>query len=68
MSDRPARTPPRGLALFMVVGGSVLALLGVVNLVINTAQIGSWLPPLVLMPVSIAQGVRWLRQSRTLSG
>ncbi|TCL72482.1 MULTISPECIES: hypothetical protein [unclassified Curtobacterium] len=55
---------PEPFAWFAVVTASVLLLLALVNLVLNSSHIGSSLPLLVLMPFSLVFGIRSLRASR----
>lgn len=44
-----------------VLTASLFLLLALVNLVINTRQLGTWLPLVVLMPWMLYMGVRSLR-------
>ena len=53
----------RQFAVFEVVGSALLFGLGLLNLIINTEHIGSWLGLILLMPLPFAQGVRQLRRS-----
>jgi hypothetical protein len=48
----------------MLVPAAVMFSLGLLNLVINTTSLGSWLPLLVLMPLPFLQGLRQLRAQR----
>jgi hypothetical protein len=53
---------PRWFAWLAVVVSSLALLLALVNLVINTERIGSWLPLLVLMPWTLFYAIRSLRK------
>lgn len=55
---------PKPFAWVAVVTASVLLLLALVNLVLNSNHIGSSLPLLVLMPFSLVFGIWSLRASR----
>ena len=48
----------------MVITAAVLFSVGLLNLITNTASLGSWLPLLVLMPLPFVQGLRQLRAHR----
>lgn len=51
----------RALSWFAVLVGAALTALGLLNLIVNTGSVASWLPLVVLMPVVLATGVRGLR-------
>lgn len=52
---------PGALAWFIAVAAALMLALGLLNLVINTGMIGSWLPLIILMPWSLCLGVWSLR-------
>lgn len=52
---------PRALAWFVASAVVLLLALGLLNLIINTGRIGSWLPLVVIMPWSLYLGVWSLR-------
>ncbi|RPE74727.1 hypothetical protein EDF28_3786 [Curtobacterium sp. PhB137] len=52
---------PRAFAWFVAIAAVLMLALGLLNLVINTGMIGSWLPLIVLMPWSLYLGVWSLR-------
>jgi hypothetical protein len=54
---------PRPFAWFAVITSSVLLALALVNLIINTTSVRSWLPLMVLMPLGLFRGLRDLRRS-----
>lgn len=54
----------KGFAWTAVIAASLLLALALVNLVINTERIGTWLPLLILMPFSLVWGLRSLRSRR----
>lgn len=56
----------RQFAIFEVVGSALLFALGVLNLIINTEHVGSWLALIVLMPLPFVQGLRQLRRLSSL--
>jgi uncharacterized protein YhhL (DUF1145 family) len=52
---------PRALAWLVTIAAALMLALGLLDLVINTGRIGSWLPLIVLMPWSLYLGVWSLR-------
>lgn len=52
---------PRAFAWFVAIAAVLMLALGLLNLVINTGMIGSWLPLIVLTPWSLYLGVWSLR-------
>ena len=52
---------PRALAWFVAVTALLMLALGLLNAVINTRMVGSWLPLVVLMPWSLYLGIWSLR-------
>lgn len=52
---------PRPIAWFSAITGARMLLLALVNLLINTASIGSWLPLLILGPFTLVYAIRSLR-------
>lgn len=52
---------PKPFAWFSAITGALMLLLALVNLVINTASIGSWLPLLILGPFTLVYAIRSLR-------
>jgi hypothetical protein len=58
------RAWPKGLVWTVVIAAGLLLVLALVNLVVNTAHIGTWLPLLLLTPFSLAWGLRSLRSRR----
>lgn len=52
---------PRAFAWFVAIAAALMLALGLLDLVINTGMIGSWLPLIVLMPWSLYLGVWSLR-------
>ncbi|MBF4588726.1 hypothetical protein [Curtobacterium sp. VKM Ac-1395] len=55
------RPLPRALAWLVTIAAALMLALGLLDLVINTGRIGSWLPLIVLMPWSLCLGVWSLR-------
>lgn len=51
----------RPFACFMVIAAALLLALGLLNLVINSSEPGTWLLLIVLMPWPLYAGVRSLR-------
>ncbi|PYY34154.1 hypothetical protein DEJ16_13015 [Curtobacterium sp. MCJR17_055] len=58
---KPQRPWPRWFALTTMVSSSLLLLVGIVNAVLNTANIGSWLLLVVVMPITLRRAVWSLR-------
>lgn len=52
---------PRPFAWFAVVAAALMLALGLLNLLLNTRMVGSWLPLVVLMPWSLYLGTWSLR-------
>ncbi|PYY50772.1 hypothetical protein [Curtobacterium sp. MCBD17_023] len=57
----PRRPWPRGFALTTMVSSSLLLLVGIVNAVLDTANIGSWLLLVLVMPITLGRAVWSLR-------
>ena len=52
---------PRPLAWFCVVVASLMLLLALFNVIVSIEAVFSWLPLFILMPLTLAVGVRSLR-------
>jgi hypothetical protein len=52
---------PRPLAWFCVVAASLMIPLGLVNFILNTKNVGTWLPILLISSLVLVGGVRSLR-------
>ena len=48
----------------MVITAAAMFSLGLLNLIINTTSLVTWLPLLVMMPLPFVQGLRQLRAHR----
>ncbi|WIB16781.1 MULTISPECIES: hypothetical protein [unclassified Curtobacterium] len=57
----PQRPWPRWFALTTMVSSSLLLLVGIVNAVLNTANISSWLLVVLVMPITLRRAVWSLR-------
>ncbi|MDQ1172197.1 putative membrane protein YqjE [Microbacterium testaceum] len=55
------RPYPPGVAWFMIVAASVMLILGLVVMVLDTPRLISWLPLVILMPLSLGFGIWSLR-------
>lgn len=53
---------PRPFAWLAVVAAALMLALGLLNLLLNTRMVGSWLPLVVLMPWSLYLGTLSLRK------
>jgi uncharacterized integral membrane protein len=58
---------PRWFAWLALIVASLSLVLALVNLVINTERVGSWLPLLVLMPWPLILALRSLRRPDELN-
>ncbi|MBC7590066.1 MAG: hypothetical protein H7226_03345 [Salinibacterium sp.] len=54
----------RGFAIFMVVSASLMLLLALVNLIINTGRPGTYLALFLVMPWSLWVGIQSLRAQK----
>lgn len=62
---RSMKPGPRAFAWLAVVAAALMIALGLLNLVLNTRMVGSWLPLVVLMPWSLYLGIWSLRNQDT---
>ncbi|MBF4606668.1 hypothetical protein [Curtobacterium sp. VKM Ac-1393] len=59
--DEALASPVRLFAWLAVVAAALMLALGLLNLLLNTRMVGSWLPLVVLMPWSLYLGIWSLR-------